>query len=65
MRILITGGLGFIGHNVVAKLEQQGHDCLIVDNATDYGILNRRELDFVLQERSKQIKSSEIGRAHV
>lgn len=65
MRILITGGLGFIGHNVVAKLEQQGHDCLIVDNATDYGILDRKELDFVLQERSKQIKSSALNHSDI
>jgi nucleoside-diphosphate-sugar epimerase len=31
MKILVTGGLGFIGHNVVAHLEAQGHACVITD----------------------------------
>jgi nucleoside-diphosphate-sugar epimerase len=28
-KILVTGGLGLIGHNVVKKLEQQEHDVVI------------------------------------
>lgn len=31
MRILVTGGLGLIGHNVVQKLERDGHDVVITD----------------------------------
>ena len=31
MRILVTGGLGLIGHNVVNKLESLGHEITIVD----------------------------------
>jgi dTDP-D-glucose 4,6-dehydratase len=31
MKILITGGLGLIGHNVTAKLEAKEHDVVIVD----------------------------------
>jgi len=65
MKILITGGLGFIGHNVVSRLEQQGHDCLIIDNTTDYGLLNRQELDFVLEQRTKQIKFSALDHSDI
>lgn len=32
MRILITGGLGFIGSNLATKLSILGHDIVIVDN---------------------------------
>jgi nucleoside-diphosphate-sugar epimerase len=35
MRILITGGMGFIGHTVVAQLEDMGYDDItLVDNFT-------------------------------
>jgi UDP-glucose 4-epimerase len=32
MQILITGGLGFVGSNLVDKLIEQGHDITVVDN---------------------------------
>lgn len=51
MKILIAGGLGFIGHHVTAKLQSLGHDCTIVDNYEDYGILNKKELFEILMER--------------
>ena len=37
--ILVTGGLGLIGHNVVANLQQQGHNVAITDTRTTYGII--------------------------
>ena len=39
MRAFITGGAGFIGHNVVRFLEQQGVECFGVDNRTTYGFV--------------------------
>lgn len=57
MRILVTGGMGFIGHNVVAQLEYLGHDVTLVDNFTDYGIIPEDELNTLMLERQTQISS--------
>ena len=32
MRVLVTGGLGFIGSHVVVELIQKNHNVLIFDN---------------------------------
>ena len=60
MRILVTGGLGFIGHNVVAELCRQGHTVRIIDNQTDYGVIPFDELNFVISERRKKIPADVI-----
>ena len=54
MRILVTGGMGFIGHNVVAQLEDMGHEITLVDNFTDYGIIPEDELSALILERQTQ-----------
>lgn len=56
-KILVTGGIGFIGHNVVAQLEDLGHDVLIIDNMTDYGIISEDEMSYLIKERTKKIYS--------
>jgi nucleoside-diphosphate-sugar epimerase len=58
--ILVTGGLGFIGHNVVALLESQGHTCIVTDTQTTYGIVPKDELDYLIAERKKKIKTDRI-----
>jgi nucleoside-diphosphate-sugar epimerase len=60
MKILVTGGLGFIGHNVVSQLEQQGHQLLITDTRTGYGIVPQQELAYLLAERRKKIQTDRI-----
>ena len=58
--ILVTGGLGFIGHNVVALLESQGHTCVVTDTQTTYGIIPQDELDYLIAERKKKIKTDRV-----
>jgi len=60
LNILVTGGLGLIGHNVVRKLEEQGHTVVVYDNMTNYGIIPQEEINHLIQERRKFIKHSEI-----
>jgi nucleoside-diphosphate-sugar epimerase len=57
MRYLVTGGAGFIGHNVVKALEQMGHECIIMDSITDYGFVNKEELDYLKRERNNRIRA--------
>jgi nucleoside-diphosphate-sugar epimerase len=51
MKILVTGGSGFIGHNVVSRLEQLGHECAILDNQTTYGLVTEQEMKALHEER--------------
>jgi len=60
MKILVTGGMGLIGHNVVAKLQAKGHDVNIVDICTNYGIIPEDELNYLMTERNKKIGADTI-----
>jgi len=59
-KILVTGGLGLIGHNVVQRLQQRGDDVSIIDNQTTYGIIPREEIDYLVGERLKKIEKCHI-----
>ncbi|CAB5214195.1 WcaG Nucleoside-diphosphate-sugar epimerases [uncultured Caudovirales phage] len=58
MKFIVTGGAGFIGHNVVRQLEAQGHDCYILDNVTDYGFIPEEELAYLYTERTERIRAN-------
>jgi len=58
MKFIVTGGAGFIGHNVVKQLEALGHECFIIDNFTDYGFLDHSELTYLCNERKSKIRAS-------
>ena len=60
MKILVTGGLGLIGHHVVQLLENLGHDVIITDTQTNYGIIPQDEIDYLMKERRKKIKKALI-----
>ena len=60
MKILVTGGLGFIGHNVVSRLEAQGHDVVITDTQSTYNIVPESEIAYLVAERRKKIRTDRI-----
>ena len=58
MNILVTGGLGLIGHNVVKRLQDDGHIVSILDIKTNYGIIPLSEINFLMSERRKKIDAN-------
>jgi len=64
-KFLVTGGMGLIGHNVVQRLEDKEHEVVIVDIMTNYGIIPQDELEYLLDERRKKIKTQDIYRTDV
>jgi nucleoside-diphosphate-sugar epimerase len=56
MKIIVTGGMGFIGHNIVAKLQDE-HEVIIIDNHTNYGFIPTKEIDYLIGERRKKISN--------
>ena len=64
-KFLVTGGMGLIGHNVVERLEAKEHEVVIVDIMTNYGIIPQDELEYLLDERSKKIKTQHIYRTDI
>ena len=60
MRAFITGSAGFIGHNVVRFLEQEGIECFGVDSRTTYGFVPSDELNYLITERLKRIRATPL-----
>lgn len=58
MKFIVTGGAGFIGHNVVRQLEAQGHECFVIDSVTDYGFIPKEELTYLNKGRRKRMRST-------
>ena len=64
-KFLVTGGMGLIGHNVVERLEAKEHEVVIVDIMTNYGIIPQDELEYLLDERRKKIRTQDIYRTDI
>jgi len=53
MRILVTGGNGFIGSKIVEMLSNDGHKITVVDNLDTYGIMTKKELENLNKWRTR------------
>ncbi len=54
--VVITGGAGFIGTNLAARLLEQGHRVIIVDNLSRNG--SKRNLQWLLDKHSNRLQVS-------
>jgi nucleoside-diphosphate-sugar epimerase len=60
MNILITGGAGFIGHNVVKILENMGHECTVIDTYTNYNFIPISEIEYLARARLRKFKTTGV-----
>lgn len=61
MKFLVTGGGGFIGHNVVCELEKLGHEVIILDIQTRYNdSISVEEFKFLTNKRELKISDKTI-----
>jgi len=56
LKILVTGGEGFIGSCIVEKLSQMGHRITTLDSSETYDIIDRDSLDKICQWRQRNWK---------
>ncbi len=56
MKILITGGEGFIGSWIAEKLSQMGHKITTIDSGETYDVIDRESLDRLCQWRQRNWK---------
>ena len=60
MKLLITGGQGFIGSKVIEKLSQEDHKIICVDNNDTYNILKDEELQKLIKWRTRNWKKENV-----
>ena len=61
MKILVTGGKGFIGSKIVEMLSNDGHKVTVVDNHDTYGIMTKQELNKLYQWRTRNWKAKNVS----
>jgi nucleoside-diphosphate-sugar epimerase len=55
VKILITGGLGLIGHHLIKHLYDLGYQVTGIDNATDYGVCDSSTIKALISSRLESI----------
>ena len=58
MKISVTGAAGLIGHNVMSRLESQGHELQALDSFSDYsGSIPHSEMIYLANERLEKFRT--------
>ena len=56
MRILVTGGYGFIGSRIVERLIEMNHSVVVMDNKETYGVISEKDLEKLYSWRQRNWK---------
>ena len=56
MKILVTGGFGFIGSKIVEMLSNEKHDVRVMDNSETYGVITNEDLKKLYEYRQRNWK---------
>ncbi len=56
MKILVTGGFGFIGSKIVEMLSEEKHDVRVMDNSETYGVITKEDLKKLYEYRQRNWK---------
>ena len=57
MKILVTGGFGFIGSKIVEILSNAKHDVRVMDNSETYGVITKEHLKKLYEYRQRNWKN--------
>lgn len=60
MKILVTGGTGFIGSHTVVELLNAGHEVVIIDNLYNSKQMLLKRLEKLLAKKSLFIKKTAV-----
>jgi UDP-glucose 4-epimerase len=56
MKVLVTGGFGFIGSKIVEILSNAKHDVRVMDNSETYGVITKEDLKKLYKYRQRNWK---------
>lgn len=62
MRILVTGGSGFIGSHLTERLLQMGNEVIVLD---DFSTGNKRNLSSVLDHKNLTLREADLGNPQI
>ena len=55
MRILVTGGLGYIGSHTIVKLLERNYEVICIDNLVNSDLITKQKIEKITGKKSLQV----------
>ncbi len=62
MKVIVTGGNGFVGSHTIKALKEKGYEVLNYDISEGYDLLNKKQLKSVIKKGDKVLHEAAIAR---